>query len=55
MNTFFTRLVCMVLSTLGAAGLFAFADPANAVGGLSQRAPVTVAAVANATAMTRHG
>ena len=55
MKIFCTRLVCAVLSALGATGLLAFADPANAVGGLSQRPPVIVAAVASVPGTSHHG
>ena len=55
MKSFYTRLLCAMLSTLGAAGLVAFADPANAVGDGAAHHGVGMAAAAAPASIAHRG
>ena len=55
MKSMYTRLLCAMLSTAGAAGLVAFADPANAVGAAPTRHCVILAAAATPVSIDHRG
>ena len=55
MTSLYTRFVCAMLSTVGAAGLVVFADPANAVGSLSAKPHTTLIAAARPLVAANNG